>query len=500
MKIDRAVYEALPPEEKAWVDEQLALLDEQFQRNPLEAFRPYPKQADFLGSRHRTKAFFGGNRAGKTEVGVVDDLIQCLDPELVPEHLKPFKRWSPPFHCRVVIPAFGQGDVVLLEKLRALCPPSALIGDSFDKALQKQPNMRLRFKNGSWILINTGDQDRQLHAGVKLHRVHFDEEPQGERGFGIYRENRARLLDYAPESQMVFTMTPQMGLTWTYDEVASVEDPDTFTVVASMFDNPYLPRLEVEKFSAELSDEEREMLVEGRFAAFHGRVMDVREHHKVEPPSKDHVRALDVTYVGIDPGWRRGGVLWGGFDVDNRLLIFDELYPERLTPEEIVPRIREKNAFWGIDPLYLIDPSARNSSLQSGESVESVYHSLGIYPIRASNDRLASVLQIRARLQADSLLISRDCRNLLFEVDRWLVAADEVSAEQKIKVKGAGGSFATIGPDHLGDLVRYLCLERLWYTRPRGRERNVRGWQPNQAPPSRDLVLPSAGPPMGSLS
>jgi hypothetical protein len=39
---------------------------------------------------------------------------------------------------------------------------------------------------------------------------------------------------------------------------------------------------------------------------------------------------LDV-YVGIDPGIARGGVVWCGFDRDNVMLVFDELYPENKT-------------------------------------------------------------------------------------------------------------------------------------------------------------------------
>jgi hypothetical protein len=44
----------------------------------------------------------------------------------------------------------------------------------------------------------------------------------------------------------------------------------------------------------------------------------------------------------------RGGVVWAGFDRDNRMLVFDELYPEGQTIQEIVADIRAKNAEWGL--------------------------------------------------------------------------------------------------------------------------------------------------------
>jgi hypothetical protein len=48
-------------------------------------------------------------------------------------------------------------------------------------------------------------------------------------------------------------------------------------------------------------------------------------------------------YVGIDPGVARGGVVWCGFDRDNVMLVFDELYPEGKTVGEIAKEIRAKN-------------------------------------------------------------------------------------------------------------------------------------------------------------
>ena len=478
--------------------------------NPLSFFEPYPKQQAFLASRARTKAFFGGNRAGKTEIGVVDNLIQCVDRDCLPEHLQRFKRWEPPFYCRIVSPKFGVNEGVILEKLRNLIPRSQLIKGEWAKSYSDK-SRKLHLQNGSWIMFNTGDQDVDVHAGVRLHRVHFDEEPEGERGWAIYRENRMRLMDFAPESQMVFTMTPLFGLSWTYDEVWEKRpaesskgiylSDDVACVVASMLDNPHINKAEIEREFRDVSDEERRARLEGQFVHFHGRVLDVRDEHICATPDAKHVQGLDC-YVSIDPGIRRGGVLWGGFDRDNRLLIFDELYPENKTVPEIAAAIHRKNAQWGISPLYVIDPSARNRTLVNAESVEGEFQRQGIYPQHGQNDRLASVLQLRSRLQRGGLLIAQSCTNLRFELNRWLVAKDEDTEQQKAKVKGAGGSFATIGPDHLADNLRYLAMTRLWHvaaTAGRPRER----WVPGRAPSARWLVggAPQVeAPPMGSMS
>ena len=254
--------EGKTPDEIREVEGWLAELDAVADLNPLSFFEPYPKQAEFLGSREPVKAFFGGNRAGKTEVGIVDDLIQAVDAECLPSGLRRFKRWDPPFYCRIISPDFTSTmEGVIFEKLRTLAPRDQLLGNGWDKAYDKQRRV-LRFKNGSWFQFLTSEQDVDKHSGARLHRVHFDEEPPGEKGQQIWRENRMRLVDFAPESQAMFTMTPLFGLSWTFDEVwERREEPDTFCVVASIFDNPHIDPVEVEQAMRGMSREERQARV-----------------------------------------------------------------------------------------------------------------------------------------------------------------------------------------------------------------------------------------------
>src|SRR2546423_12810673 len=98
--MDIRVDEALIPEEQRGRAKELI---EKYQRllkqNPLLGYQPHPKQVTFHGATTPVKAFLGGNRSGKTTAGVLDDLIQAVDPEALPGHLRPFKRWDPPFYC-----------------------------------------------------------------------------------------------------------------------------------------------------------------------------------------------------------------------------------------------------------------------------------------------------------------------------------------------------------------------------------------------------------------
>jgi hypothetical protein len=346
------------------------------------------------------------------------------------------------------------------------------------------------------------------HAAVKLHRVHFDEEPEGQHGRQIYNENLMRLRDYAPHVQIMFTMTPLFGLSWTYDELWERRDsPDVNCVVASLLDNPWIDgQAIVDKAKLTMSKEELASRIEGRFVHFHGAVLKVTDEHKVDPPGGEHVRGLQ-TYVGIDPGMARGGVVWVGFDRANDALVYDELYPSGQTVPSVALDIVLQNARWGLgnererragvalireqledhlltpveasekigvlratppgpQPLYIIDPSARNRQLTDAQRVESEFQRAGIFTIPGQNDRRTGVMELRARLEHKALLISRECANWIRESERWLVDRDEVTDEQRSNT-GSPDTFATKGPDHLMDPTRYVCLERAYYRAPK---------------------------------
>lgn len=518
LEVSEARLASLSPAKRKLAEAALAELARTRDENPLQfvhvcavdcgvpGCRPYRHQAEFTAALTHQKAFFGGNGAGKTQVGIIDDLIQLVDEAVLPPRLLALKRWKPPFFLRIVAPKLAVIEGAILPKLRALTPASQLRGGSFDKAYDKR-HQKLWFQNGSWVLFNTSDQDVDAHAGVSLHRCHFDEEPEGNHGRDIYLENWYRLRDYMPNAQLMFTMTPLFGMSWMYDEIwEKRDDPQMFCTTASLLDNPWIDGAAlVEASRGSMSEAELAARVEGRFVHFHGSVINVTEEHRVDPPTEQHVRDLQ-TYVGIDPGMARGGVVWVGFDRGDDGLVYDELYPSGQSVPSLALDIILQNARWGIGDererragaqliraeledglltsvqasekikvlrakppgprvIYIIDPSARNRSLTDAQRVEGEFQRVGIYTLPGQNDRRAGVMAMRARLEHKALLVSRECTNWIRESERWLVDRDESTDEQR---SNAGGSdtFATKGPDHLMDPTRYVCMERIWWRKP----------------------------------
>jgi hypothetical protein len=75
------------------------------------------------------------------------------------------------------------------------------------------------------------------------------------------------------------------------------------------------------------------------------------------------------------------------------------------------------------------------------------------------------------------LLVSENCKAVQYEAKRWLVAKDEKSGEEST----GGDTFATKGPDHTWDPIRYLAMERLFYQPLRTPKRQV--LRPGFTPP-----------------
>jgi phage terminase large subunit len=460
--------------------ERLAELAEIFKQNPLERYnnpllpKVHRKQLEFHAAKTKIKMFKAGNRSGKTIACVVDDLIQAIDADRVPEHLQEFKKWQPPFKCWIGAPKFDKHQDTILPLIRQFCPRDQFVGDSFDKAYAKQDRI-LRFKNGSSFGFKTYDQDVDAWASAEIHRVHWDEEPEGEHGYTIRSEGRARLV--STDGDEILGMTPLFGLSWVYDKVWLRRHEDHITVVnCTIHDNPWLTKDAIEEFLAELTPEERKARELGEFVHFAGLVYpELKDTHFVDAPGKAHVKGQTV-YVGIDPGVRTTAVVFVCFDNDNTALVFDELYlhDESAIPENAAEAIKSKLSLWGVKPRYfLIDPSARNRSLTDADRVQAAYSRAGIRAFPAQNDVEAGVFEVKRRLGSTRLLISKDCEHLRWELSRYRI-------DQK-----ADGKFAVVKQDdHAADALRYVCMARP--VAPPSRQRRQpkqQRWVQGTAPP-----------------
>lgn len=442
---------------------QMEEIREAWARNPLLHYFPQKPQMAFhaaIGRHVPIVAFFGGNQSGKTHCSIADDLIQALDASAIPDHLIAYKRWQPPFHAWICCPKNKKLNEAILPKIRELCPPAAFKGGSFSDAFSKQEAF-LEFANGSTFGFKTYDQDVDAYSSATLHRIHWDEEPPGEHGYEIRKEARARLLKHGGDE--VLSMTPLLGLSWVYEKVYErweMGDDRIFCVRADMDDNEYLSEDFKQQFLADLTQEERDARKSGKFVHFRGLVYPEwdEKRHVIDPVKPSHVKRMD-TVVGIDPGYRTTAVAFCAFDDDNHLLVYDELYlhEEDAIPENAAKIIKAKVKAWGVDPMYIIDPSARNREIVTGKRVAQAYKNAGIPVLPGQADVEVGVFEVRRRLQHKDaqdelnpiMHVTRNCRVFQWEIGRYRM--DD----------RADGVFKVVKEnDHIMDAVRYVAMTR----------------------------------------
>ena len=84
IKINKEAIEQMSSDQRSEVEQHLAQMEAWHADNPLLRYLPYAKQREFHRIFARVKAFYGGNRAGKTTAGIADDLIQAVDLSCLP--------------------------------------------------------------------------------------------------------------------------------------------------------------------------------------------------------------------------------------------------------------------------------------------------------------------------------------------------------------------------------------------------------------------------------
>jgi phage terminase large subunit-like protein len=442
--------EALPAGQRLQAKRAMEQYLELRNGNPLLFFEPHPKQYELLkGIGAPLRSFFGGNRAGKTTIGIVDDLIQAAPRALLPEHLQDYKRFECPFYCRIMMPSEKLLGPIVLQKLREWTPKAMLRDGLFDASFEKA-NSTLRFECGCRFDFMFYTQDLDKFGGAALHRCHYDEEPPED----IRNECLMRLVDFNGDE--LFTMTPLQGMTWMFDGVwlARNSDPEVHVTVADMDDNPHLSQEAKERAFKSMSKEEIEARKQGRFVHFEGLVYPRFDETKVAAPDQRLVQDLEIV-VGIDPGIREAGVVWIGFDRENNAIVFDELEAiDGETVHQQADRIRERNRAWQIEEKrvqYVIDPAARQRTLTTAVAVETEYANAGIYTAHGQNDREAGIAMIRARIDHGSLQVSEHCHDVFRQAARYRQQMREDGQYDVVKDN-----------DHKMDAIRYGIMHRPW--------------------------------------
>lgn len=382
-------------------------------RPNIHGYRPMPKQLDFHSSNSRGRAFFGGNRSGKT-VGGATEAIWWLTGK------HPYLQTpEPPVRGRAVAVDFINGvEKIVRPEVTRWLPLSELRGGSWNSGYSKELRT-LTLENGSTLEFMSYDQDLDKFAGTSRHFIWFDEEPPR----SVYQECLARLIDTGGRWWM--TMTPVEGMTWVYDEIyiKAKSDPNFFVVEVEMGENTYLNEAEIDAFLSTLDEDERKARSQGKFVQIGGLIYKhFGQQHILEPHLPD---PKQLHFAMMDHGFNNPTAwLWGSIDRDSRIVIYDEHYESGQIVSYHAQKVHQLNRDHGRAPDYNVgDPSIRNRDPITGTSVQLEYQDYDISIIPGNNDVAAGIARVadllKGKRDIPQLYVTRNCVNLIYELSRY---------------------------------------------------------------------------------
>ena len=426
-------------------------LKQSAQRPNIYGYSPHEKQELFHSASGKHRLYIGGNRAGKTVGGTVEDIWW-----LTGRH--PYRETPPPpVRGRIVGVDFLNGiEKILRPEMARWLPLSELKGGSWSSAYSKSERV-LTLENGSTVEYMSYDQDLDKFAGTSRHFVHFDEEPPQD----IFIECSMRLIDTGGSWWM--TMTPVEGMTWIFDDIylPGVEGTNSLISViqVDMSENPHLSQGEIDNFMLGLSDEERIARKQGKFVQLGGLVFkhfspDIHVIDPIIPPKEWQ------WFESMDHGYNNPTAhLWHAVSSDDQVITFGEHYEAEQTVDYHAQIVHARNAQYGKVPeIFVADPAISQRQAVTGTSIHEEYARRGLAYVLGNNDVSVGINRMAQYLKPGvdgqpRWLITRNCVNLVREMQRlrWKTWATKKMANQNNK-------YDTIHKkdDHAPDSARYF--------------------------------------------
>lgn len=424
-------------------------------RPDANSYKAHEKQVLFHESLARHKLFIGGNRSGKTVVGVIEDIWW-----LAGTH--PYRETPrPPIRGRLVCVDFPNGwEKVIKPTLMQWIPPSLLIDGSWNESFNKRTRT-LTLANGSFLEIMSYDQELDAFAGASRHFTHFDEEPPS----AIWTECRARLVD--TKGSYWITMTPVEGMTWVFDRIYEPFQKEGLStgfhvIEVDMTDNPYLSNAEIEDFLTGMDENEIKARKSGKFVQIGGLIFKqfTHEKHVIEPITS--IPRNWRVYTSLDHGYNNPTAwLFHAVSPNGTVITFAEHYRREWTVSQHATAVKEIKRQFNIEPfMYVGDPAIRQRSGINGNSIQLEYNQNGI-PVRPSNNDVQIGLNRMLNYQNQGKwFITENCRNLLWEMRRYRWKTRE---SKKLQEKHGSYDEPHKKDDHACDSSRYffVCMPEL---------------------------------------
>lgn len=459
---------SLTPEE---IDAELERQEEIFKLTN-KIYVPHPKQRAFHCAPNKVRAVFGGNRSGKSEMGVNEAKFHATGryPEWYPES----GRIITPTRGRIVVTDYKKGaGEVLVPKIEQWFEPSDIL--KVEKSMGNVSKYYIRHITGgtSTFDVMTHEQDTMQFEGWSGHWVWFDEPPPRDKYIACLRGT----VDF--DGRMFITATP-ITEPWLYDEIVLNAERDAWHTAVSIYDNPYLSRKAIEEFAISLTDEEKEARIHGKFLHLTGRIYgELDDIHLIDSVPGSH-HSWPVYFV-LDPADRRPHhAIWARIDPMGTLYVFDEMVYKgtiKDTCNQIILRERSSGVV-SDDVIRILDPNkGKTPSNVTGLRLVDEFAANGCYFTADVNDDVATGhLAVRERLAWNKKeeFSTTNCPKLFFVREKTRECFKQLMSYVWDDWRGrnnASRSEKEVPKDinkDLPDCVRYLCMSNPIYVEEDG--------------------------------
>lgn len=286
-----------------------------YSEDKLSTYKPHAGQLEFHKAEHLIRLLITGNRFGKSTASVIEALWLA-------NGLHPFKKLRTPNKGRIYGESYTILNLSIIPKILEWCPQKLLASN---KPFQKNPDgniIGVNFACGSILTFGTYDQQAKKSESTDWDYIGFDEPPAED----IWKANFRGLID---RGGWIWISATPLSEPWVFDNlwVPGITGKKKYVkcITGSSYDNPYSNKEVLGIYFDELTDDEKEIRIHGKFIKLKGLVIDTYQPalSDIDPFLLDSSYTI---YEGIDPHpGKPNAVLWKAVNKQGRRYVVREL-------------------------------------------------------------------------------------------------------------------------------------------------------------------------------
>lgn len=314
-------------------------------------------------------------------------------------------------------------------------------------AKTNETELKIELKNGSQILLK-GAEDPDSLRGVRIDFCVFDEVAFIDKWDSVWKVLRPTLVD--SRADCWFISTPN-GFNH-FKDLCERVDPDYQYFHFTSYDNPFLPKDELDKAKAETDEDSFAQEYLGEFRKMSGLIYKEfnRDVHMVDIPQLNHTytysRSIDFGF-----GHKTALIYFAINSTGTAIYGYDGLYQEQLTETQIadVVKIKDSGRVITLSVADSAQPMSIAQLSQLGCHFEPVEK--GADSVKAGITLVADLLRVRKDTGKPTLMFNKNLTWIAdeFERYRWIEnkSTDNLIRESPLKVM-----------DDAMDAIRYFAI------------------------------------------